>query len=673
MSKEYKIVNIAPLTKIPLDCNQVFSYKIDQSISTYSGQIALIPFSGRKIQGVILNDQYLKSKPAQINSKKLKEIIKIEGKDLDITTRQLELAFWMTEQNISPLGLCLKQMAVKKVKISQNNVLKIKAIKKFSKAPVLNDEQKKAAKKIDSAIENIGKKRNKSERIFLLHGITGSGKTEVYMHAIRRVMALGKQTIMLVPEITLTPQAINRFTQRFGSNCVAVLHSRLSSGEKYQYWQNIRKNQAKIIIGPRSAIFAPAENLGLIILDEEHDQSYKQYDQNPRYHSRDVALKLSEIAKIPVILGSATPSIESYYYACKKQYTLLVLRNRFKYGLNLPPVKIIDMREEFKKRNFSLFSEDLVKELNKTFNNNKQALIFVNRRGVSTFVMCRDCGYVIECPNCSVSLTYHTGYNRHIMICHHCGYQENVKAACPKCDSKYIKYFGTGTQRVEQELIKILPRSKILRMDSDTMNKKGDHYKAFQDFSQKRYDILIGTQMITKGIDLSNIELVGIIATDALFNFPDFRTNERAFQAITQVSGRTSRSQNTGSVILQTYNPENFVIKYAANHDYEKFYQSEINLRKELRYPPFKKLIKIIIEGSDYNKLGQVSSKIAENIRKNIKNIEMIGPSPAFIVKKRNKYIWNIIVKYQDKQTTKDLIKFIPQDCKIDINPEDLL
>lgn len=663
-----KIINIIPATNLPPDRNQVFSYLINNEKELNIGQVVKVPFGGRVIDGIVAGYE----KNNKIDRSKLKFIKAIESDEVSINKLQLKLVYWMYEHYCSSLGANIKLMLVKKVKsIKKNHTI---SPENKSKHYQLNDEQKKAYEAIKKHL-NIDNKDNlsKHKRVFLLHGITGSGKTEIYMKCIKNVISNNKQAIVLVPEISLTPQTIKRFVARFGVENIAILHSKLSQGEKYEQWERIKNNKAKIVIGPRSAVFAPLKNPGVIIVDEEHDTSYKQYDQNPRYHTKEVAEKISEIENIPLIFGSATPSIESYYKALDNEYTLLELKNRYKKDLLLPPVHIVDMREELKKGNFSIFSEKFELKLNSVVNRNKQTLIFLNRRGSATFVMCRDCGYVEECPNCSVSLTYHEmGSNN--MICHHCDYHKDVSTSCPKCSSKYIKHFGVGTQKIESELKKLSSNYKILRMDGDTMNKKRVHEKAYKEFSSGEYNILLGTQMITKGIDLSNIELVGIIACDVLFNFPDFRTNERAFQTITQVSGRTSRRENTGEVILQTYQPDNHVIKTASKHNFTAFYRNEIKQRKELDYPPFIKLIKIIFTGTDYNKIKHEAFEVTNKIKSAMNGkVQIIGPAPAFITRKRNKYIWNLIIKHSNIKICKKLVKIIPDYCKIDINPEDLL
>jgi primosomal protein N' (replication factor Y) len=679
-----KLVHVIPATNIPPDRNQVFSYLAPLDKNFKVGQEVLVPFGGRELRAVVVEELNLKleSHPLPADSKaKLKNITKIVDLKPALTKEQLKLAQWMAEYYCASLSLTVKTMLFPRVKSRDKD--KITKAPPKTEFPKLTSSQQKIFKVVDRHLSKTNLKDNSGGKVFLLHGVTGSGKTEIYMRAIQKIIDQGKQIILLVPEISLTPQTIQRFAARFRDNQLSVFHSKLSAGEKCLAWQRIREEKAKIVIGPRSAVFAPVQNLGLIIIDEEHDPSYKQYDQNPRYHARDVALKMAKISSSTVILGSATPSIESYYQAKSDRYALLEMPERYSSQNQLPKVEVIDMREELKKKNYSIFSEKLTKLLNKVLSNKKQSLLFVNRRGASTFVMCRDCGYTIKCPNCSVSLTYHPQNNNpkktKELTCHHCNFQQASPALCPKCKSQYIKYFGVGTQRVEKELNSLFPNSKTLRVDSDSMSTKLAHDKAYHNFASGKHDVLIGTQMIAKGWDLSNIDLVGIISSDALFNFPDFRCNERAFQLLTQVAGRTGRGNKLGDVILQTYNPKNFVIKAAAQHDYKLFYRKEIREREELKYPPYVKLVKITFENENLDKARESALSTAEKISSFIKSnkfsVSILGPAPAFISKIRKKYRWNIILKIESQKfkVCQDLLNLTPLNSTVDIDPEDLL
>ncbi len=659
------IANIIPTTQIPLNKPQYFSYSIPKDLEKdiKEGIEVKIPLGNKKISGIIFNFPKIKPKF------KLKNILEIIDINPALSREQLKLAEFISKYYYTSLGIVLKIMLPKRVGTRKHESIKLS--KEKISFPKLTKTQNEIYKSIN----------NSKQKSFLIHGVTGSGKTEIYLKLIKDTLDQGKQAILLVPEISLTPQTVQKVASRFDHKIIALLHSNLSAGEKYKAWQDIRDQKIKIIIGPRSAILTPIRNLGLIIIDEEHDSSYKQYDQNPQYHVREVAFKLSELTNCQVILGSATPSVETYYLAKSKQVKLLEMPERFQGGYNMPKVQIVDMREELKKKNYSIFSDNLVKELENTFKNKKQSLLFINRRGTSTFVMCRDCGYVLKCPHCDVPLVYHSGFDKTDHLnCHYCNYCEKISTKCPKCDSQYIKYFGAGTERIESEFKAQFPGVKVARMDKDTMNTKFAHFNTFNDFLNKKYDVLIGTQMITKGFDLPNIDLIGIISADTCLNLPDFRSFEHTFQLVTQVAGRTGRGSDQGKVILQTYNPDNKILKAASKHDYKLFYKEEIRERESLAYPPFSKLIKIIFKNKDFNKTKIKAESIFKIIRKYIQdnklNITILGPSTAFIPKKRGEFIWQIILKLNDKislDKRNKLLNILPSDCNVDIDPESLL
>lgn len=419
-------------------------------------------------------------------------------------------------------------------------------------------------------------------RTFLLHGVTGSGKTEIYLQTIEAVLNKGKQAMMLVPEIALTPQMVLRFKRRFGDD-VAVLHSGLSTGEKYDEWQKIRDGRARVSVGARSSIFAPFKELGLIIIDEEHESTYKQEDY-PRYHAREIAQWRSQYHNCPIILGSATPCLESFARAEKGVYTLLSLPHRVNQQA-LPNIDIIDMREELSRGNRSMFSNDLRDAMNARLKKKEQIVLFLNRRGYASFMLCRDCGHVPQCPNCDISLTYHKTTDQ--LKCHYCGYEETPSNQCPNCESEHIRQMGTGTQRVEELLQQEFPDARIIRMDVDTTSRKGAHEKLLSDFEQGKGDILLGTQMIAKGLDYPNITLVGVLNADTMLNLPDFRASERTYQILTQVAGRAGRHEKEGQVIIQTYNPEHYAIQDVKQNNYLTFYQREMTYRKLGKYPPY--------------------------------------------------------------------------------------
>ncbi|WP_096550618.1 primosomal protein N' [Ureibacillus thermosphaericus] len=501
----------------------------------------------------------------------------------------------------------------------------------------LTEEQKQALHKIVEAMDN------RSPETFLLHGVTGSGKTEVYLQAIQHCIQQGKDAIVLVPEISLTPQMTNRFRSRFGE-LVAVMHSGLSIGEKYDEWRKVHQQKVKVVVGARSAIFAPFENVGLIILDEEHESSYKQED-TPRYHARDVAIWRSKYHHCPVILGSATPSLESYARARKNVYKLLTLKGR---ALNqpLPTVEIVDMREELKKGNRSMFSEKLTESIRNRLKKKEQIVLFLNRRGYSSFVLCRDCGTVMQCENCDISLTYHR-YNEKLK-CHYCGYEQFVPTICPECGSDHIRYFGTGTQKVEEELMKLFPEARVLRMDVDTTKQKGAHEAILENFGAGKADILLGTQMIAKGLDFPNITLVGVLSADTSLHLPDFRAAERTFQLLTQVSGRAGRAEKHGEVIIQSYTPEHYAIELAKTQQYEPFYEREMMVRHGAAYPPYYFIALIQIAHEDVLLAAEYANKCAEFLRTHLSfNASIIGPTTAGIVRLLNRYRYQCLIKYK--------------------------
>ena len=522
----------------------------------------------------------------------------------------------------------------------------------------LTKEQSVAIKPILQTIEE------KRHDVFLLYGITGSGKTEVYMQSIQKVLEEGREGIVLVPEISLTPQMVNRFKGRFGDE-VAVLHSGLSIGEKYDEWRKIQRKEVRVAVGARSAIFAPFENLGIIIIDEEHETSYKQED-NPRYHARDVAIERARTHNCSVILGSATPSLETFARAKKGVYQLLTLSKRMN-DQSLPTVDIVDMREELREGNRSMFSRVLYDKLQDRLMKKEQTVLFLNKRGHSSFVMCRDCGYVIQCPNCDISLTYHRYQQQ--MKCHYCGYEAVVPTICPECTSEHIRYFGTGTQKVEEELGKIFPEARVIRMDVDTTSRKGSHEKLLTAFEEGKADILLGTQMIAKGLDFPNITLVGVLSADTMLHLPDFRSSEKTFQLLTQVSGRAGRHELAGEVVIQTYSPEHYSIELASQQDFDQFYQKEMMIRKIHQYPPFYYLALITVSHEELMKVVDVTEKISVTLSSRLsKGAHILGPVACPIPRINNKYRYQCIVKYKKEPKLTQTLKMILDHYQQDIH-----
>ncbi|AOV08312.1 primosomal protein N' [Sporosarcina ureilytica] len=520
----------------------------------------------------------------------------------------------------------------------------------------LTDEQESALQPIGQAI------KDGRQETFLLHGVTGSGKTEVYLQAITKVLEKGQEAIVLVPEISLTPQMTARFKARFGQ-LVAVLHSALSAGEKYDEWRKIHRGEVKVVVGARSAIFAPFENLGIIILDEEHESTYKQ-EESPRYHARDVAIKRSEYYKCPVILGSATPSLESYARASKDVYTLLTLKNRAK-SQQLPEVEVVDMREQLKSGNRSMFSIPLAEAIRERLERNEQIILFLNRRGFSSFVLCRDCGTTVECPNCDISLTYHRAHE--LLKCHYCGHEERVPTVCPQCESEHIRFFGTGTQKVEEEIAKLFPEARVIRMDVDTTRRKGAHERLLRQFSEGKADILLGTQMIAKGLDFPNITLVGVLAADTTLHLADFRAAEKTFQLMTQVSGRAGRHDLPGEVYIQTYSPEHYAIELAKEQHYEPFYQMEMQSRRQFGYPPFYFFTLIQFSHEDVLKVSDFANRGTTYLSANLSpETVIIGPTAAAISRVNNRYRYQCLIKYKKEpkltETLQQLIRMYRTD-----------
>ena len=519
----------------------------------------------------------------------------------------------------------------------------------------LNSEQKKCFNGISSNIENNEFSKN------LIYGITGSGKTEIYLQLIQKVLEKGKDAIVLVPEISLTPQMVDRFLARFGNN-IAVLHSKLSVGERYDEWQKIAKGEAKIVIGARSAIFAPVKKLGIIIIDEEHDMSYKS-DSTPRYNAKDLAKYIAEKNSCPLILGSATPDIITMYQAKNNDINLYELTKRAN-NANLPNIEIVDMRNELAIGNKSMLSLKLQNEIEKNLKNKKQTILFLNRRGYSTFIMCRECGFVAKCKNCNISLTYHMSENK--LKCHYCGFECGIIKECPKCKSKKIKYFGTGTQKLEDEVNKLFPNSSTIRMDIDTVSKKNSHEEILNKFKNENIDILIGTQMVVKGHHFPNVTLVGVITADSSLNLEDYRAVEKTFQTLVQVAGRAGREKNTGNVIIQTYNPDHYAIIDSQKQDYSLFYNQEIELRKVLNYPPFCDIIMIRFSGNNLNQIQNLANFVYKKINEVKKdNMLIYKPVPSPIDKIKNKYRWRIIIKCKLTSNVLDIIQYGIQDEKI--------
>ncbi|MFA4880006.1 MAG: primosomal protein N' [Candidatus Doudnabacteria bacterium] len=659
--KFMRYVQVVPVANIPFGKNQFFTYQTSEE-KIKIGQEVLVPFRSLALRGVVWG---FTEKPRF----KTREVDKIVREETVLGKNERKLALWMSQYYYCSLGLVIKLMLPPQVKKGKDILFprKIRDVK-----VKLTANQSKVLK----TILNSRKSKMLEAKVFLLHGVTGSGKTEIYLRLCNYILNQGKQVIILVPEISLTQQAIDRFSARFPGK-IAVVHSRLTKGERLGAWDRIRSGKAQIVIGPRSAIFAPARNLGLIVLDEEHDPSFKQYDQNPRYHARTVALELGRLTHSKVILGSATPLVESYYEALKGTFQLLELPQRINKE-KMPEVEIVDMRGNFQKGSRSILSQKMKEELNKILVQKKQAILFVNRRGAASFVFCRDCGYTLKCPHCDVSLTYHmSGSSR--LLCHYCGYNVSPPAFCPNCKSPYVRYGGLGTERVEDEIKTFFPKARTARFDRDATARKDAHQNLYYDFSNHKIDILIGTQMLAQGWDLPKVALIGIIAADADLNLPDFRSSERTFQLLTQVAGRTGRGKERGKVILQTYNPDIFVIQASAQHDYKLFFKQELKMREELAFPPFSKIVKLIYQNYKKDKAEKESSRLARIFRNYIKKnklaLTILGPAPTFIPRIRRRYRYHLILMFPPEEWAKksQVLGLAPVDWIIDVEPESLL
>lgn len=538
----------------------------------------------------------------------------------------------------------------------------------------LTEEQQQAIEPIIDTIDH------EEHRTFLLHGVTGSGKTEIYLQAIDQVIQRGKEAIVLVPEIALTPQMVKRFKGRFGSN-VAVLHSGLSIGEKYDEWRKVLRKEVQVVVGARSAIFAPFENLGIIIIDEEHETTYKQ-EETPRYHARDVAIKRGEYNRCPVVLGSATPSLESYARGVKGVYHLLTMKKRTNEKA-MPAVEVIDMRDELHAGNRSMFSRLLIDEIKGCLERKEQVVLLLNRRGYSTFALCRDCGHVEQCPNCDISLTYHKRQN--VLKCHYCAFETQMPLSCPNCQSNLFRYFGTGTERVEESLTKILPEARVIRMDVDTTRRKGAHERLLKKFANQEADILLGTQMIAKGLDFENVTLVGVLAADSMLHLPDFRSSERTFQLLTQVSGRAGRHELEGKVIIQTYTPDHYSIKFASNYHYLAFFEHEMKIRRTFAYPPYFYLVLFTISHENEQKAYEVAQKMRTILESTLNpraRTIVLGPSPSPIARMKNRYRFQLLIKYRHEPQLhaiiNDMMEQLTEERKevqiiIDMNPNQFM
>ncbi|MDD4203229.1 MAG: primosomal protein N' [Candidatus Omnitrophica bacterium] len=630
-----KKIYVKVAVALPMNTEYHYSVPTEMISDVEIGKRVWVMFRNKKVIGFIVAID----KNADVE--KVNDIVSIiDGKPM-LSKELLDLAREISKQYMCSFGEALAAFVPTPLKKGKTSVKargqkpEARGQNSEEKPKVLTAEQSEALKNINASIES------NENKVFLLYGITSSGKTEVYLQAIEKVLQKGRSAIILVPEISLTPQTVRRFTRRFCDE-VAVMHSRLAGSKKYEQYDRIRSGQARVIVGARSAIFSPIKNLGLIVIDEEHETTYKQ-DDVPRYHARDVAIMRAEYNNCPVIIGTATPSLESYYLSKINKYKRLELLERIDKRA-LPEVKIIDMRQEIAiQKRLVMFSRSLVNALEKAIANKNQAMIFLNRRGFATYINCRKCGHVIKCDKCDAVMIYHFAKKK--LICHYCGKEVFPPRECPACKSGYVKYFGVGTERVEAELSRLLPGAKIARMDKDSTTKKGSHENILKDFKEHRTDILVGTQMIAKGLDFPNVTMVGIVNADVTLNLPDFRAGERTFDLITQVAGRAGRGKDPGTVIVQTYVPEHYVLKCASKHDYKGFYEQEIVSRKEHNLPPYVHLGRIIVRSKDERTVEKVMLQLYDYIKEKIDKDNMLGPAPCPITRIGGYFRWNILVK----------------------------
>lgn len=621
-------------------------------------------------------DEYTEANKLRIG-KSQKKIIDFLSDNDDVEINDLIDLLGVSRQSISTLGT----KGILKLEFKPYYREPDFNFKSEHKRVDLNEEQLNAVNKVTSEMFVDDKKP------YLIHGITGSGKTEVYMEIIDHALSQGLSSILLVPEISLTPQTIARLKNRFGP-IVGVYHSKLSEGERHDVYKAIKAGKVRILIGARSALFAPFDNLGAIIIDEFHETSYKA-ENNPKFSAIEVARYMSIKNNVTLVLGSATPSVEEYYRAKSGEYNLIEINNRAN-NKPLPKIGVVDMKKELDAGNTSIFSNELISELKKTIRNGNQAILFLNRRGYANFVSCRKCGYVFKCNDCDISLTYHKYNNSG--VCHYCGYETAIPKTCPECGNENIKPFGTGTQKIEEELKTILPDVKTLRMDKDTTSKKGSLEKMLNKFKDKEADILIGTQMLSKGLDFKNVTLVGILSADMILNFPDFKSFETTFQLITQVSGRAGRSDKEGKVVLQTYDTDHYAIRHAINYDYESFYNDEVKIRKAFGYTPFSNMMRVVVSGEN----EVVVKKGIDNLHSSLvyllkeRGIDkfdfILGPNACSISKIKQNYRWQILFKDDNIEINllKGIIKYIcitkrdfvfdkKVNVSIDINPNTIL
>lgn len=689
--------------------DMTFTYHVPSNVedNLLIGKRVLVPFSNRMVEGFVLGYD------AKTDDYEIKDIIKIIDDEPVLNDELIILGIYMSKKYLCPLINCYQSMlpkalkagvknggGIKKllyVKLNDNVInadVKVKkqleiidflkdnkevlkssiqsksSLGKLIEKGIVLEYYKETYRKVETELDRkeilltkeqkLVSKTIKSylnkQLVTLLYGVTGSGKTEVYIDAVKEVVKSGKSAIILVPEISLTPQITARFKGVFKDE-IAILHSSLSDGERYDEYRKIIRKEVSVVIGARSAIFAPLNNIGIIIIDEEHSESYKQ-ENNPRYSTLDIAVERSKTHECPVILGSATPKIESYARAKKGYYQLLELPSRVN-NKPLPKVSIVDMKKEIRKGN-AIFSDELRNKINDRLIKKEQVMLLLNRRGYANYLTCNNCGFVFKCPNCDITLTYHKTSG--MMRCHYCGYASKKLEVCPACKEKSIKQMGVGTEKLEEKIKEEFPLAKVLRMDADATSKKGSHNKIISSFNTGEYNVLVGTQMISKGLNFPCVTLVGVINADVSLNIPNFRSSEQTFSLLDQVIGRSGRADKEGEAVIQTFNPDHYSIICASNHDYKSFFNHEMYVRKKLNYPPFCFITLVKISSKDFNYGIGEAKKISNYLRQNLKNTSVLGPSIASVLKVNNNYNFSVILKYKKEEK---LYYFLNQIIKI--------
>ena len=616
------------ISKKNAELERIFTYKIPEELeaTVMKGSLVQVPFAREKLLGIVIHIS------EETETKNIKCIEKVISQEL-LTDELIELGKFISARYLAHLSAVLFSMATFGAKI--------KNPKKLKNLPVKDSTLIEWPELVPAQVQVLKKIQELKAGRFLLHGVTGSGKTEVYLHLFREAFAKHKQALLLLPEIALTPQLIGIFTERFGSR-IQVLHSKLSVGERLLVWQKARLGEIDGVIGARSAIFTPFLKLGVIIMDEEHEYSFKQ-ESSPRFHTRVLAGWRAKYNAATLVYGSATPAIESYYAALTKKLTLLSMSERIA-ERPMPKVEIIDLRNEIKAGNRSVFSRGLIDKIKQRLERKEQTILFLNRRGYSSFMSCRDCGEVLYCPKCAISLTYHQGIRA--LRCHYCEFTSTVPAKCPHCNSTNFRRFGVGTERLEEEINNLFPEAKVIRMDVDTTTKKEAHSGIYKNLKSGETDILIGTQMVTKGLDLPLVTLVGVVDADISIFMPDFRAREKTFQLLTQVAGRAGRGDIPGEVVFQTFNPQDFTLLMSAEQNYRAFCESELYKRKMLNYPPYSSMARLVITAEDAEIVEACAHFLSELLKKDLpQHTQMLGPAPAPVAKLRGKYRWHIHLK----------------------------